>query len=122
MSNNIKVAREKSGLSQMALCKKLKLSYNTVAFAERGVMCSQETADKLNKFFGLHLKPFGKTPIFGKGTKKKAKRVAKKSARKVAHKAKTSFSKKFKKAAKHADAPAVTNGSAVASEPDRNPA
>jgi len=52
----IRLAREKRGWSQMELCHRTKLSYNTVAFAERGEICTERTAEVLSRVLGITVK------------------------------------------------------------------
>lgn len=71
----IKIAREKRGWSQLDLCKKTGLSYNTVAFAERGETCSERTAKKIGKI--LKLRP-GPLMTDKKPRKKYTRRISQK--------------------------------------------
>lgn len=70
----IRLAREKRGWSQLELCHRAKLSYNTVAFAERGGICTPHTADALSKVLGITVKSNSDWGTRSKTAKPKAKR------------------------------------------------
>lgn len=71
----IRLAREKRGWSQLELCHKTGLSYNTVAFAERGGVCTPETSKILERVLGITVKVVSTRA-------ERAERVAKKKAKK----------------------------------------
>jgi DNA-binding XRE family transcriptional regulator len=57
MRNIIKEARLNLGLSQVRLAQEAGLSYNTVAFAERGKLVSPKTARRLSRLLGVRILP-----------------------------------------------------------------
>lgn len=57
MRNFLKEARLERGWSQMHLAKLAELSYNTIAFAERGTYMTRKTAKILSRLLHIPLKP-----------------------------------------------------------------
>lgn len=57
MRNFVKEERLKRGWSQTHLAELAELSYNTVAFAERGVFMTRKTAKILSRLLKIPLKP-----------------------------------------------------------------
>jgi transcriptional regulator with XRE-family HTH domain len=57
MRNALREARTAKGWSQAELARKAELSYNTVAFAERGYMMSRKTAKILSRLLGAEIPP-----------------------------------------------------------------
>lgn len=49
--------RKEKGLTQKKLMAALGVSYNTIAFAERGTVLTKKTAEKLSAFFGVTVMP-----------------------------------------------------------------
>lgn len=73
----IRVARVKRGWSQLVLCHKTGLSYNTVAFAERGINITQKTADKLSQALSIRVEVTNPTKA-KRNIADRARRAAKK--------------------------------------------
>lgn len=102
-------AMAKKEINLQTLWHKSKLSYNTVAWAVRGIKCGEKAATVLGKLLDINVKPFGKTPAKkdggpkGKGVKtarvKMPKKAAKKAKQATPKKAKASKEKTEKLAA-----------------------
>jgi len=57
MRSYIREARRKRGWSQIDLMRESGLAYNTVAFAERGIRITDETAAILSRVLGIRVAP-----------------------------------------------------------------
>lgn len=97
--------RKERGLTQGELQKQLGVSYNTIAFAERGLVLSKKTAQKLSAFFGIAILPI--VSARRKATAKRKLEALQAAVAAADQKAEVSLS---------ANAPEVVNGAVAGSE------